>query len=431
MREALRRRLGPRLGPLLAMLPEKALAFDVGILFSGFGLQLMTQIGWLVLALRFLGPDGYGLFASLTAVTVALASFVGLGCDQLLIRGVAADRASLPRWLGFSLLLILLTGLPLLLLLAALLPLLEIGRIGLLPLLAVLAADLLLGRAATLCAAVYVATGQAARQSTMTVLTGSARLAAIAIAGLLPGTLSMAAWTGWYAGASALAAIACLGLVMRDHGAPRPAWIGGQLGDGLAFGAESALQASVGDLDKPIVLELAGANAAGLYAAAFRIIGIAYLPIRALGYALYGRLFRLAAEDRAACVAYGIKLLPVGLGIGLFAAFGVLVGAGLLPWIFGEAYAELPALLRLICLLPAAFAVYIVGADVLSAIGRQTGRLLLVGASLAATLGLCWLALPVAGIEGAALARLAVTIATAVAVWAMILRHRRSLRRSP
>ncbi|WP_419900104.1 oligosaccharide flippase family protein [Roseomonas sp. USHLN139] len=416
--------LRARLAPLLAMLPEKALAFDIGILFSGFGLQLLTQIGWLILALRFLGPDGYGLFASLTAVTVSVAAFVGLGADQLLIRGVAAERDALPRWLGFSLLLILLTGLPLLLLLEAALPFLEIGRIGFLPLVAVLVADLLLGRVATLCAAVYVATGQAARQSSMTVMTGSARLLAIAIAGLLPGTLSMAAWTAWYAGASLAGAIACLGLVIRDHGWPRFVWIPGQLKDGAAFGAEAALQASVGDLDKPIVLEFAGATQAGLYAAAFRIIGISYLPIRALGYALYGRLFRLAAEDRRAAIAYGVKLLPVGAGIGFVAALGVLVGSGLLPFIFGGAYEELPALLRLICLLPAAFAIYIVGADVLSAIGRQTERLAMVGVSLAATFGLVWLALPIAGIEGAAIARLLVTIATAALVWALVLRRR-------
>ena len=76
---------------LKKILPEKALALDMGVLFSGFTLQLLTQIGWLVLALRVLGPGGYGLFASLTAVTIALSSLVGLGSDQLLIRHAAGD----------------------------------------------------------------------------------------------------------------------------------------------------------------------------------------------------------------------------------------------------------------------------------------------------------------------------------------------------
>jgi O-antigen/teichoic acid export membrane protein len=274
-----------------------------------------------------------------------------------------------------------------------------------------------------------MATGQSARQSTVTVLIGAMRLAAIAVAGLLPGQLTLDQWAWWHAGASGLAAVACLGMTFRDHGAPSwgwpwRVWIGGQLGEGLTFAAEGALQASVKDLDKPIVLEFAGAHAAGVYAAAFRIIDTIALPVRALGYAVVARLFRLAAEDRAACIAYGLKLLPIGLGIGLAAGLGVLLAADLLPVIFGPAYAELPFLVRLICLMPAAFAVYIVGADVLSATGRQSRRLGVVVVSLTLTLALCWLTLPSAGIAGAAASRVAVMAVTAGLVWVLVLRRR-------
>lgn len=417
-------RLRARLAPLLARLPDKALAFDASIIFSGFGLQLLTQIGWLVMALRVLGPEGYGLFASLTAVTVAASCFVGWGCDQLLIRHVAARPEALPAWLGHSLLSITATGLPVLALLLLGLPFFEIGRIGAWPLAAVLAADLLLARYANLCIAVYMATGQAARQSSVTVTIGATRLAAILLIAALPGSASLADWAWWYLGASGLAAILCLGLVIRDHGGPRWGWIGGQWGEGLAFSAESALQASVKDLDKPIVLEFAGPAAAGLYAAAFRIMDTLCLPIRALGYAIYAKLFRLAAEDRAACLAYGRKMLPVGVGIGLAAAIGVLIFADLLPYIFGGAYAELPWLVRLVCLMPAAFGAYIVGADLLSAVGRQSHRLGVVILSLALTIGLCWLIVPWGGLAGAALARLAVTLLTAGLVWLLALRGR-------
>lgn len=424
----MRARLARLLAPLRARLPERAVAFDASVLFSGFSLQLITQIGWLVLALRFLGPEGYGLFASLTAVSMAVSCFVGWGCDQLLIRHVSAARSELSRWMGHSLLAITVTALPLLAGLMLLLPWVQIGQIGTTALLAVLVADLLLSRYANLCIAVYMATGQSARQSTVTVLIGATRLAAIALAGMLPGALTLDLWALWYAGATALAAVLCLGMTFRDHGAPHwgwpwQVWIGGQLGEGLAFSAESALQASVKDLDKPIVLEFAGAHAAGLYAAAFRIIDTLALPIRALGYAIYARLFRLAAEDREACIAYGLKFLPVALGIGLAAALGVLVAADLLPVIFGAAYAELPWLVRLTCLMPAAFGAYIVGADVLSAIGRQSHRLAVVAVSVALTLGLCWLLVPWAGIAGAAVARVGVMALTAGLVWALVLKR--------
>jgi O-antigen/teichoic acid export membrane protein len=120
-----------------------------------------------------------------------------------------------------------------------------------------------------------------------------------------------------------------------------------------------------------------------------------------------------------------LKLLPLGIGLGAAAGVGVAVFAGLLPWIFGAQYAELPWLVRLIAPMPAFFAAYLIGADVLSAIGRQSVRLGVVCLSLALTLLLCWLATPAYGIAGAALARLAVQAATAALVWGLVLPARR------
>jgi O-antigen/teichoic acid export membrane protein len=74
--------------------------------------------------------------------------------------------------------------------------------------------------------------------------------------------------------------------------------------------------------------------------------------------------------------------------------------------------------------MPAAFAVYIVGADVLSATGRQSRRLGVVVVSLTLILALCWLTLPLAGIAGAAVSRVAVMAVTAGLVWVLVLRRR-------
>lgn len=406
------------------LLPGKALAFDVSVIFGGFGLQLMTQIGWLVLALRLLGPEGYGLFAALTAITVAVGCFAGWGSDQLLIREVARDPAAMRRWVGHGLLSILVTAIPLGLALFLLLPLIQAGRIGAGALALVLVADLWLGRWANLAIAIYMAAGRSARQSAVTVIPGALRLGAILLAGLLHAPLTIGAWAAWYAAASALSALVCLGLVVRDHGWPRWGWIPGLWGDGLAFAAEGALQASVKDLDKPIVLQFLGAEAAGLYAAAFRIVDVLALPIRALGYALYARMFRLAAEDPAECHRLARRSLGLAVALGAAGGAGLLLFAWMLPLVFGAAYAELPWLVRLLAPMPALFGAFVIGADLLTAVGRQSHRLGVVVASLALTLGTCWLLTPLLGLEGAILARLGVQALTAALVWALALRGR-------
>ncbi|MFL1463823.1 lipopolysaccharide biosynthesis protein [Roseococcus sp. DSY-14] len=407
---------------LARFLPEKALALDVSVIFGGFGLQLLTQVGWLVLALRLLGPEGYGLFAALTAITVAVGCFAGWGSDQLLIREVARDPAAMRHWVGHGLLSILLTALPLGLALFLLLPLVEAGHLGPAALAMVLLADLWLGRWANLAISVAMAAGQPGRQSAATVIPGALRLAAIILAGLLHAPLTMEAWAGWYLGASALSALLCLGLVVRDHGWPRPAWIPGLWAEGLTFAAESALQASVKDLDKPIVLQFLGPEAAGLYAAAFRVVDVVALPIKALGYALYARMFRLAAESLEACRALARRMAGLAAALGAAGGAGLLLFAGLLPLVFGGAYAGLPFLVRLLAPLPPLLGAYVVGADLLSATGRQSHRLAVVVVSLALTLGLCWLATPLLGLEGAVLARLLVQALCTALVWALAAR---------
>lgn len=404
------------------LLPERSLARDGGILFSGFSLQLVTQVGWLLLALLFLGPDGYGLFVGLTAVTIAASYLAGPGCEQLLIRRTAGDRSAMRHAFAAGLTAILLTGIPIGALFYWLLPAIGLATIGAWALCAILVSDLLLGRVANLCSAVYLATSAATRQSVVMVTLSTTRLIAIALAGAMPGALTLDAWAFWYFASALLGAAICLAMVVRDHGAPRfPAWPR-EWRDGAAFSAEATLQAAAMDLDKPIVLALAGPVAAGYYAAAARIISTLLLPMRALGYAVYGRLFKLGEEDRASSMSYAVRVLPVSVALGLAAALGVLLFADLVPLVLGPAYAGLPVLLHMFCLFPLAQAVFALGADVLSATRLQAVRLAVVSVSLALTLALCWWVTPWAGAEGAAVARVGVTIFSAGLVWLLVWR---------
>lgn len=417
------RALYERLSAPLSGGMARQLSRDTTLILAGYAVQLLTQMGWLLLAVRTLGPSGYGLFASLTAITVAASCFVGWGCDQLLIRAVARDAGALRAWLGHSLGLITATGAGLILLGMLALPALEVGRIGAMPLFLVLLADLVLSRYANLCIAVFMATGQAGRQSAVTIIIGGCRLAAIAAAALLPGVLTLQAWAGWYAGASAAAAALCLGMTIREHGAPLARWMGGHLAEGMTFAAESAVQASARDLDKPIVLEMAGAEAAGLYAAAFRIVETLGMPVRALASASYARMFRLAHEDPARCVAYANRLIPVAVAMAGLGGLALVLAAGLLPLVFGERYTDLPLVVRLTALFPLFAGAYGIWADALSATGRQHRRLALVCVSLALTVGLCWLGLRAEGLEGAAVARVAVMAITAAMAWGSLPRR--------
>ena len=122
----------------------------------------------------------------------------------------------------------------------------------------------------------------------------------------------------------------------------------------------------------------------------------------------------------ADCLAYALKLLPLALAMGAAVGVGALVGAGLLPLVFGQAYHELPWLVRMLSPMPILLGVFMLGADALSATGYQSKRLLLVSLSLAATLLAMPWAIEHAGLVGAVLVRLGASLVTAGAVWLLL-----------
>ena len=401
-------------------LPDQALAFDIGVIFSGFGLQLLTQMGWLLLAVRTLQPEGYGIFASLTGLTASIGCFVGWGSGALLTRGAGAHPETLPDWIGHGLISIMATALLFGAAAIVVLPHFDFGPVTGIHLLAVLVADLIFGRISSLCVNIHMATGHSKRQSSVAVIGGAFRLAAITAAALLHAHLTLTIWVWWYLGGSILATVLSFGQVIAQHGWPRWRWMPRTLRDGFTFCAETAVQSALKDLDKPFVLQLLGASAAGHYATAFRVIETLVMPLYALAYATYGKMFRKAAHSLGSCIAYAIKLLWLALAMGIAVGVGAMVGAGLLPFIFGAAYAELPGLVRLLSPMPLLLGVFMMGADALSACHRQWLRLLVVTLSLAGTLLLFPWAIRVGGLAGAAEIRLAGSLITALAVWALL-----------
>lgn len=405
-------------------LPDNALAFDVSVIFGGFSLQLLTQMGWLLLAVRMMGPDGYGIFASLTSLTTIIGCFVGWGSAPLLVRGVSANPDSLNDWVGHGIIAILGSGIVFGVLAMAVLPLFDFGPMQGVYLVVILVSDLIFGRLAQLCINIHMAVGRSTRQSSVTVIIGACRLAAIATASGVAvfhhHSLTLTAWAWWYLGASVLAAIICMGGAIRHYGWPRWRWMSGIWREGFSFSAENAVQSALKDLDKPIVLEILGASAAGNYATAFRIVETLVMPLYALAYATYGKMFQKAAISVSECLAYTLKLLPLSLAMGCSVGVAALLGAAALPLIFGEAYEGLPWLVRLLAPMPALLGAYMIAGDAMSAIGRQTLRLAIVSVTLVASLLILPWAMHMAGLQGAALVRLGSASVSTAAVWFLL-----------
>lgn len=390
-----------------------------------FGFQIVTQFGFFVLISRALGPSGYGVFASVSAIALMISVFVGLGSDHLLIQRVAVHKDQFADYFGRALMMIGLTLLPAIPIAFVILHFLNTGELSYLGMACVIAAECGFRKITFLASASYMAHDRAGRQFFIDNGSLILRLAAVAVLTLTEGRIDINTWALWYAGASVLAAAVAYAMVLRDFGRPKLGLSGFDYKLGFLFSLEFASVSGLRDLDKPVIVQVLGPEHAGLYTAAFRIIDAATAPVRAILYATYTRYFRHADKGAEHGIGFGIKVLPFISAIGVALAIFVYFVADYIPVIIGEEYRDAVGLIKLLAFYPLLLGAAGIGADIMRSIGMQGTRVVLILISNFAIIGFVWAGCVLGGMEGAVIARISLQAAILAATWTIISLKRR------
>jgi O-antigen/teichoic acid export membrane protein len=382
-----------------------------------FAAQIGVQLGYFILISSSLGPSGYGVFASVTAVALFVGVFIGWGSERVLIQRVTVDHAAFPRELGHTLILNGLTLIPFAAITAGIFTILDTHGLSWTGLSLILLADLLFRKLNAIALFSFMAFDRAGQQTVLDITSQLLRLAAAAFAFLLIPDLTLDVWAIFYVCGSIIAAAFSWFFVLRELGRPHWCLQRGSLWLGFLYSLEFASLNGVKDLDKPVVVQSLGPDAGGIYTAAFRIVDAASAPIRALLYATYTRYFREAASDSKKGIAFGVRMLPFAALFSAGVGVALLIGAPFVPLLIGEDYAPIVPLLRWLAVYPILTALMGIGADILRAIGRQGLRVLIMAASTVAIVPFCWLGARYGGMDGAVWSRVAVQLLLAAASW--------------
>lgn len=385
-----------------------------------FGLQLVIQLGFFMLISRTLGAEGYGIFVTITSVSVIAVILIGLGSEYLLVQRVAVDPLLFPLYFGHALIMMAVTfplvAIPTIIVLHEIVG----DAINLLPLAVIVLTDLVFTRLSVLAAQAFMAFDRANMQLAINVLTVVSKLAFLMVAALL-GDLTVSTWAWWYFAAGALSAAIAVILVLRELGPPELTVVKRDLGLSSLYCLEFLSVGSMKDLDKPVVMHSLGAEAGGQYAAGFRIVDAASAPVRAFLYATYTRHFRHAASGRDSSVRFGLRLLPVAVGLALPVAIGLFVIADYIPQVLGEDFNGTPEVVKVLAFYPLLMGLSGIGADLLRAIGHQKLRMALLIVSSLALVPVVWIGAAYDGLVGAAYFRLALQTGFTLLTWIVII----------
>ncbi len=383
-----------------------------------------------VIVARELGTGGFGAVGAVMAAAGLAIPFASLGAVHLLVRSAVREPHRLPSAAAGAAVVTAVGG-ALATVVAALVCLLVVPSLPLAAVLALLAADLVGSALLELVAGVQVARGRAGAAAAAQV--GFHGLRLLAALGLVaaPVGLTLVTWPWAYLAASLVSAAVAVVVLRRQLG-PAPADVRGVLAqwrDGFHFSVGLGSQALYNDLDKVMLAGLGSAAANGAYTAAYRVVDLSLVPLRAVLAAAYPRFFVTGAAGGTtglrSAVALARSIAPTTVGWCALASVGLLAGADLVPVLLGADYASAVGALRALAVLPLLKVAHYLAADALTGAGHQRVRSgWQLGVALANGALNLWL-IPAFGLGGAVAASLLCDGALAAALWLVVWRRLR------
>jgi O-antigen/teichoic acid export membrane protein len=396
------------------------LAIDTGHLAIGQGLRLVIQAVYFILIARILSPAKYGAFVAVVALVAILSPFSGLGTGNLFVKHIRSGKRTARVCWGNGLIAILGSGTAFSCVVLAINYSFHL-RFSVWVVVSVCISDLLLLRVIELAVFGFRAMDRMKEGAIQNVSTSLPRLAAIILLAFLGRPVTVELWAGAYLIASATGTLYAAYRAHCVWGTPHFDWfcLREDVIEGVYFSIGTSAATIYNDIDKVMLGKLSFA-AAGIYAAAYRIIDVSMTPVRSLANAAYPHFFRRGIDGMASAHSYATTQIKRAClySTALFAMLWL--SAPLLPLVLGAKYAETTFALRWLALLPLLRSVHLFLGDSLSGAGFQGLRSAIQVGIAVVNVILNLLILPKYGWLGAAWTSLASDGLLVVSLWIAI-----------
>jgi len=374
------------------------------LMLGGNMAAVVLQAIQFILLARTLGAAEYGAFASVNAMVAIVVPLAGLGYGNVMLMTVSRDHKAAPVQLGNCLAVTVALGL--ILVMAIMLAVQWVyGPKSNLPLALVVGlSELVLVRSCLVAGQLFQSMDQIKRLSLINVSISLCRV--LAIGGLLVSDTPQALnWAMISATLLLLLTLVHVPAAARRAGGLKLslAALQSQWRDATYFALGTSAKAAYTDLDKVFLGRTAPSAELGVYTTAYRLVVMAFIPVRSLLDVTASRFFKSGQSGVQHSFALSKKLIRFSVPYGMVVGLGMYVCAPLVPWILGPSYGDTADVLRWLAPLPAIQAVHYVLSDALTGAGYQRVRTQIQFLVLAIYAGLGLWLIPLHGWHGAAI----------------------------
>lgn len=351
---------------------QERIVRDTLWLLVGKGMRLVLQAAYFVMIARTLGVANYGAFVGTTALVAIVSPFVGVGIETLLLKNVAKDRHLLREYWGNALWMVLVTGIGLMGGLALVTPII-LPSISPILILLVAVSDLIFGNITNIAIRAFQAVDRLNVSAQINISVMFMKVVAAFSLMYFFAKPTLLEWTWLYLASSLVSALLAAVLVHRLLGSPKLALgrILPELKEGFYFSISNSAYTIYNDIDKTMLARLSTLAATGIYAAAYRLIDVAFIPVISIAGAAYADFFRKGKDGIAATVAFAKPLVMTTSAYSIVAGIGLLLCAPLAPSILGSDYTNVVEALRWLAPIPLFRGLQHFGGDILSGTGFQ------------------------------------------------------------
>ena len=401
---------------------ESLLANTIWMLIAN-GSKLVLQAGYFIIIARALGPAQYGAFVGATSLVSIFAPFASLGSGNLLVKNVSRNRLLFSEYWGNALLMIGLSGTFFLVLVTLISSVFLPKTISTELVIIAAVTDLFFFRVLDTAGQAFQSVQWLSKTAQLNILPGITRiLAALALIVFFKNPNALE-WTYLYLISTAVSSFAGVFLVTKCLGGAKIAIdrIKLEIVQGFYFSLGLSSQTIYNDIDKTMLANLSSLDATGIYAAAYRLIDVAFVPVRSLLGASYAKFFQQGSTGIEGSLRLAKRLTPLAGAYAIAAGVALYYCAPIVPIAFGKEFAETAEALRWLAPLPFLKTMHYFAADSLSGADFQGLRSVMqVGVAIFNVAINIWL-IPQYSWKGAAWSSLASDAILMIGLWLIII----------
>jgi O-antigen/teichoic acid export membrane protein len=337
------------------------------------GIRLVLQAAYFVIIARALGSEQYGAFMGVTALIAVVAPFVSWGSGDILVKHVSRNRALFNEYWGNALLLILTSGVVFFVLVLLGSQYIFSAKISLTAVILLALSDLIFLRFLDTAIKAFIAVEMLKMAAKIGIFSTLKNFVATLCFITFFDKPTLIIWAWLYFLCTAFSGLIAVILVSLKVGYPKISLsrIKPEIAEGFFFSISLSSLTISNDIDKTMLARFSTLEATGIYAAAYRLVDVAFVPVSSLVAAAYAKFFQQGVTGISGTLKLG-KSLAKSAGIyGIAASVMLFIFAPVVPYILGNEYLAVVEALRWLSPIIFIRSLQYFGADTLTGSGFQ------------------------------------------------------------